>query len=199
MPCACRAHWRPTAAQPAAVPGGLRPDGACCPLSLCPSGLDPFAAPFFSPHAPGVERNPAPVDAPLLAQLVQQFPLQLLEYPCSTPASQSPPARCPTAPEHLGWQVAPGNARLEHEDDAPQARSIVPDWTASASLASVSWQERSYPLPQPVWNQFALHTRDDGHCTGRWHPPDFQGSFMKRAQEAGHVTCFFWSIFKTRS
>ncbi|WNG33315.1 hypothetical protein F0U61_06565 [Archangium violaceum] len=41
--------------------------------------------------------------------------------------------------------------------------------------------------------------REDTHRRSSRHPPYFLGSFLKQAEQAGHVTFLPWSIFKTSS
>jgi hypothetical protein len=66
-----------------------------------------------------------PVDALLLADPLEQGMEELLPDAAPLPVPQSPPTGHAGAAAHFLGQHLPGNAALEHEDDASQAGSVV--------------------------------------------------------------------------
>ena len=94
MPWASTTRWRFVPCLPRSV-GFL-------PVSWSPRGR----------HRGGVQRGPVPVDAIGLGQLFEKHLVQ--------PA----PARHPAPTPHLGRQVLPGDARLQHEQDPRQRRPV---------------------------------------------------------------------------
>jgi hypothetical protein len=83
---------------------------------------------------------------------------QLLPDAPALPVPEAAPAGDPGATAHLQGEVFPGDAGLEDENDAGQARAVIDGGTAAlAGLGLVSRQERLDRLPKFVRNQGARH------------------------------------------
>ena len=84
----------------------------CLPRSV---GFLPVSWPPRGRHRGGVQRGPVPVDAIGLGQLFEKHLVQPAPDARLVPVSQPAPARHPAPTPHLGRQVLPGDARLQHE------------------------------------------------------------------------------------
>jgi hypothetical protein len=101
--------------------------------------------------------------------MVQQAVQQFLPDAAALPESQAAPAGDARAAAHLQGQVFPGQAGLEHENDAGQASAIINGRAAAlAGLGLVSGQERLDRLPEFVRNQRTRHSYTSIHCKGYW-------------------------------
>ena len=77
------------------------------------------------------------------------------------PVPQPPPARPPGTADHLGGQLVPGDAGLEHEHD-PGRRAPIVDRLVSREPVTpwrVSRQQRHHLLPQRVRDKITPHGR----------------------------------------
>src|SRR5438552_14466221 len=84
----------------------------CLPRSV---GFLPVSWPPRGRHRGGAQRGPVPVDAIGLGQLFEKHLVQPAPDASLVPVSQPAPARHPAPTPHLGRQVLPGDARLQHE------------------------------------------------------------------------------------
>ena len=104
--------------------GDPRSGGACSQHDLDRLDSAPSLSPPFCRKARGIQRSTRPVQFPGLLQLVQQQPVDAIPDPKLVPALQPSPAGHPAAAAHLLWQELPLDARLQHEQDAPERVSI---------------------------------------------------------------------------
>src|SRR3954468_2590362 len=97
-------------------------------------GFAPTRSPPFGRDAGAVQTGPAPVDLAGLAQPIQQFPMEPVPDAGLVPIAQAGPAgHARAATQSLG-QHLPGNATLQHEDDAGQGRAIRHAGSAALGL-----------------------------------------------------------------
>src|SRR5215217_412980 len=114
----------------------------CLPRSV---GFLPVSWPPRGRHRGGVQRGPVPVDAIGLGQLFEKHLVQ--------PA----PARHPAPTPHLGRQVLPGDARLQHEQDPRQRRPVRHPGPSALGLRRLRREQRRDPRPQRIRQQFLRH------------------------------------------
>src|SRR3712207_4097613 len=73
------------------------------------------------------------------------------------PIAQAPPARHAAAAAQLLGKHLPGDAGLEHEDDARQGGTVGNTRTATLGLGRFGWKEGSDDGPQVVADQGFAH------------------------------------------
>ena len=91
-------------------------------------GFGPVPGPPFGGHARAVHASPAPVDGIGPAQPVEQDAMQPVPDAGGLPLAQPPPARHPRPATHLRGQHLPGDAALQHKQDATQRRPMRQRW-----------------------------------------------------------------------
>ena len=77
------------------------------------------------PHEAAVDQRPRPVDLVGAPEPVEQDLVDLVPGAVGLPVAQPPPAGHAAAAAHLAGQVLPGDAGLEHEEDAGQGLAVV--------------------------------------------------------------------------
>src|SRR5215217_2161097 len=112
-----------------------------------------------------VQGAPAPVDRPGAAEPVEQG---LVERPPDAgplPVAQPPPATHPAAAAHLPRQHLPGDAALEHEQDAGQRRAILDRRTAALRARPMGREQGAEEGPERVGNEGCRHAPAGGNPT----------------------------------
>ena len=82
-----------------------------------------------------------------LAQAVEQHPVKPLPDPGFVPFFEAPPAGHPGPAAHLLRKHLPGDAHLEHKQEARERGSIVHARATSLRLGRLFRQERFYDRP----------------------------------------------------
>jgi hypothetical protein len=126
----------------------------CLPRSV---GFLPVSWPPRGRHRGGVQRGPVPVDAIGLGQLFEKHLVQPAPDARLVPVSQPAPARHPAPTPHLGRQVLPGDARLQHEQDPRQRRPVRHPGPSALGLRRLRREQRRDPRPQRIRQQFLRH------------------------------------------
>src|SRR5258706_14010265 len=127
----------------------------CLPRSV---GFLPVSWPLpCGRHRGGVQRSPVPVDAVGLGQLFEKPPVQPAPDARLVPVSQPAPARHPAPTPHLGRQVLPEDARLQHEQDPRQRRPVRHQGPSALGLRRLRREQRRDPRPQRLRQQFLRH------------------------------------------
>src|SRR5215212_392091 len=104
---------------------------------------------FLAPPGPAPRRSPA---RPGPSRCDQPAPDARL-----VPVSQPAPARHPAPTPHLGRQVLPGDARLQHEQDPRQRRPVRHPGPSALGLRRLRREQRHDPRPQRIRQQFLRH------------------------------------------
>jgi hypothetical protein len=101
--------------------------------------------------------------------VIQQGVEQLLPDATALPAPQAAPAGDPRAAAHLQGEIFPGQAGLEHEDNAGQAGAVIDGGTTPlARLGLVSRQKRLDRLPEFIREQWTRHGDASIQDKGYW-------------------------------
>jgi hypothetical protein len=92
-----------------------------------------------------------------LTQSVEHSQVQAVPDASLLPLAQAAPAGdATTAAEFLG-QILPGQAGLEHEEDAGECRAIGDAGTSSFGFGKFGWEQRRDHLPERVADQCFGH------------------------------------------
>src|SRR2546426_72555 len=126
----------------------------CLPRSV---GFLPVSWPPRGRHRGGVQRGPVPVDEIGLGQLFEKHLVQPAPDARLVPVSQPAPARHPAPTPHLGRQVLPGDARLQHEQDPRQRRPVRHPGPSALGLRRLRREQRRDPRPERIRQQFLRH------------------------------------------
>ncbi len=120
----------------------------CLPRSV---GFLPVSWPPGAGHRGGVQRGPVPVDAIGLGQLFEKHLVQPAPDARLVPVSQPAPARHPAPAPHLGRQVLPGDARLQHEQDPRQRRPVRHPGPSALGLRRLRREQRRAHISLACW------------------------------------------------
>lgn len=101
-----------------------------------------LAVPPFGRHRGAIDTRPRPVDLVRLTQPIQERQVQAVPHAGRLPVAEPPPTGHPTPPAQFGGQVLPGDARLEHEQDARQTRPIRNAGATTSRFGRLGRQQR---------------------------------------------------------
>src|SRR5581483_1297992 len=85
----------------------------------------------------GVDQCPRPVDLVGVVEFRQEQSVQLLPDASLIPQPQIVAAGFATAAAQFGWQVVPGDAGLEDEEDAGEGLAVIQGFTAGEAEAAL--------------------------------------------------------------
>ena len=126
----------------------------CLPRSV---GFGPVLSPPGGGHRRRVERGPGPVDLVGLAQAIEQSTVQPPPHARLVPLLEPAPAGHARAASHLLGEHLPGDARLEHEQDARESGPVVDARPAAPGLGGFLGEQRSDDRPQFVGHEWFRH------------------------------------------
>jgi hypothetical protein len=89
-----------------------------------PGTLEPRACPPLGRDAGTVQAGAAPVDLARFPEAIQQFMVEAVPDPGLLPIAQTAPAGHAGTTAHLLRQQLPGDAALQHQDDAGRGGTI---------------------------------------------------------------------------
>jgi hypothetical protein len=116
-----------------------------------------FSRPPFGRHGRRVEARASPVDLARLPEAIEEHAVQPPPHPGLLPVAQPPPAGGARPAAHLLGEHLPGDARLEHEDDAGQGGPVGPPRPAALGPERLLGKQRLDGLPQLFAHQFLRH------------------------------------------
>src|SRR3954471_13358154 len=119
-----------------------------------------------------VERAPAPVDQPGLAEPVEQRVVERLPDAGLLPIAEPAPAAHPAAAAHLLREHLPGDAALEDEEDAGQRRAILDRRTAAFRAWRMGRKQGAEEGPEGVGNERCCHAPTGGKPTAALLPSE---------------------------
>src|SRR3954447_17058287 len=109
-----------------------------------------------------VERAPAPVDQPGLAEPVERRVVDPRPAAALLPVPEPSPAGHAGAAAHLLREHLPGDAALQHEQDAGQSGAVLDRRAAALRTWRARREERSEQGPEGVGNQGCSHAPTGG-------------------------------------
>jgi hypothetical protein len=117
-----------------------------------------WSPPFDGPHRLAVDHHAVEVHPARLAQPVQEPVVQLGPDPQARPLGEAAPAGRAADVEGLARQRLPGDAGLQHEQDAPQRVAVAHRRAAAlARRRRARRQQRLDLLPELVGEQVLCH------------------------------------------